>query len=429
MIYTLFFGLLILLALGVPIFIGLSGSVIVSFALFNDIDLIVIIQRFIAGINKFSLLSIPLFILAANVMSEGGISKRIIKVANVFVGRIPGGLGMTVILSCMFFGAISGSAPATVVAIGGLMYHALLEKKYPVNYATGVITTSGSLGIIIPPSVTMIVYGTVTGCSVGTLFIAGIGAGVLYGLLFMIYTFFFARKNKDVIVSEEKSTLKEKLFAIKDAAWGLGVPIIILGGIYGGVFTPTEAAAVSAVYALIIARFVYREMKLKEIIKCIYRSAITTVQIMILIAGASVFSWILTSEGVTVGLANTMLAISNNPKVLFLMFNIIFLIAGMFIDGAGMVTILVPLIYPIALNAGIDIIHLGIVLTINCAIGMFTPPFGLNLFVASSITKQPILKIAKGSLPFLGMSLIALVLITYFPEISLWLPRTIYGAW
>lgn len=428
MITTLFIVLGVLLVLGVPIFIALSGSVTVAYAMFNDIDLMIIIQRLLAGVNKFSLMSIPLFVLAANLMGEGGISKRIIKLANVFVGRIPGGLGMTAIVASLFFGAISGSAPATVVAIGGILYPALREKNYPIGYSTGVLTAAGSLGIIIPPSVTMIVYGTVTGCSVGTLFIAGFGAGVLYAVLYMLYTLIFAKRHPE-IVREEKTTWKEKLVALKESLWGLGVPIIILGGIYGGIFTPTEAAAVAAIYALLVAMFVYRELDIKGILKCIRSSALTTVQVMILLAGASVFSWILTAEGVTVQIASAVLSISSNPKMILMMINIVLLIAGMFLDGSSIITILGPLFYPIALAAGIDVIHLGIVMTVNCAIGMFSPPFGLNLFVASSITKQPVLKVAKGAAPFILVSLVALILITYFPDISLWLPRKVYGVW
>lgn len=428
MIITLFLLLAILLFATVPIFVALSGSVAVSFALFNDMDLVIILQRMFAGVNKFSLMSIPLFVLAANLMGEGGISKRIIRLANVFVGHIPGGLGISVVVSCLFFGAISGSAPATVVAIGALLYPALREKKYPEGYSVGVITSAGSLGIIIPPSVTMIVYGTVTGASVGTLFMAGFGAGLIYALLYIIYTVYVAYKHPE-IERDRKSTWPERGAALLDSLWGLGVPIIILGGIYGGVFTPTEAAAVASVYSLFVAMVVYRELKFKDMLKCVLGAALTTVQVMILLAAASVFAWILTSEGITVALANAVLSVSSEQWMILMMMNIILLIAGMFIDGASIITILGPLFFPIAVAAGIDIIHLGIVMTVNAAVGMFTPPFGLNLFVASSITKQPILKVSKGAFPFIIISIIALLLITYFPEISLWLPRQVYGAW
>ncbi len=428
MIIVLFVLLTILMIAGVPIFIALSGASVVSFALFSDIDLIVVIQRMIAGLGKFSLISIPFFILAANLMGEGGISKRIIKLADVFVGHKTGGIGMVAIIASLFFGAISGSSPATVVAIGAILYPALKKCKYTDEYSSGVITASGSLGIIIPPSVTMIVYGTVTGASVGALFIAGFGAGIVYALMYMIYTYFHAKKHTE-IVKKPKATIKEKLEALKQSIWGMGVPIIILGGIYGGKFTPTEASAVAVVYSLVVSMFIYRELSFKGLIECIKKSAISTAQIMILMAGASVFAWILTSEGITVMIANSMLELSSNKYVILFFMNIILLVAGMFLDGASIVTILGPLFFPIAMSVGIDPVHLGIVMVVNCAIGMFTPPFGLNLFVASSITKQPVMRVAKGAVPFILLSIIALLIITYIPEISLWLPKTVYGAW
>ena len=425
---ALFILLTLILLFTVPIFIGLTGSVAMAFALFSDIDLVIILQRMFAGVNKFALMAIPLFVLAANLMGEGGISKRIIKLTNTLVGDIPGGLGMSVIISSAFFGAISGSAPATVVAIGALLYPALIANKYPEEYASGVISASGSLGIIIPPSVTMIVYGTVTGASVGTLFIAGFGAGLVYALIYIIYTYFYAKKHKEIIRAP-KASMKERMDALKDSAWGLGVPFIILGGIYGGVFTPTEAAAVAVVYSLIVALFVYKELNFKTVLNTIYRSALTTVQVMVLLAAASVFAWILASEGITLAIADAVLSVSSNQMVILFLMNIILLVAGMFIDGASFITILGPLFFPIAVNAGVDVIHLGIIMTVNAAIGMFTPPFGLNLFVASSITKQPIFKVAKGAIPFILLSFVILFIVTYFPDVSLWLPRQFYGKW
>lgn len=425
---TIFILLALLLMANIPIFIALAGTVLVTFLLFNDISLVIIIQRMFAGLNKFSLMSIPFFILAANLMGYGGISRRVISLANVMVGSLPGGLGMTAIIASMFFGAISGSAPATVVAIGALLYPALREQRYSENYSIGVLTAAGSLGIIIPPSVTMIVYGAVTGTSVGTLFIAGFGAGVIYGLAYIIYTYFYARNNKELII-REKPTLKEIMSAIKESTWGLGVPIIIIGGIYGGVFTPTEAAGVAVAYALFVTVFIYKELDLKKLFDVLSKSAVTTAQVMILLASASVFAWILTSEGITLAIAETVIGISSNPIVILALMNIVFLIAGMFLDGASIIMILVPLFYPIAMAAGIDPIHLGIVITVNSAIGMFTPPFGLNLFVASGISKLPILKVSRGVLPFIAISIIALILITYIPEISLWLPKMVYGSW
>lgn len=428
MITLLFVALAVLMICGVPIFVSLAGSTALTFACFSNMDHMVVIQRMIAGLNKFSLISIPFFILAANIMGEGGISRRIINLAKAFVGHSVGGLGIVAVVASMFFGAISGSSPATVVAIGALLYPALKELRYDDAYATGVITASGSLGIIIPPSVTMIVYGTVTGASVGALFLAGFGAGVIYGLIYILYTVVYAKRHGE-IVRLPKTTGKTKLVALKESLWALGVPVIILGGIYTGIFTATEASAVAVIYSLVVAIFVYKEMSYKELFNCVYKSAISTVQIMILMAGACIFSWILTSEGITVAIANSILSVSSNKTVILLLMNLILLIAGMFLDGASIVTIMGPLFFPIATATGVDPVHLGIVMVVNCAIGMFTPPFGLNLFVASNITKKPVMMVAKGVVPFIVLSLIALLLITYVPGISLWLPKTVYGSW
>ena len=428
MVALLFVLLIVLLVGTAPIFVALAGSTAVSYAVLSDLDLVLILQRMFAGVNKLSLISIPMFIFAANIMSEGGISKRIINLANAFVGHIPGGLGMTVVLASLFFGAISGSAPATVVAIGGILYPALKEKNYPDSYSVGVVTAAGSLGVIIPPSVTMIVYGVVTGASVGALFMAGFGAGVIYALIYMLYTYVVAKRDPSII-REEKMSWKTRLIAAKDSAWAMGVPIIILGGIYSGIFTPTEASCVAVIYAMVVALLVYREMSIKQLIDCARRSALSTVQVMILLAAASVFAYILTAEGVTVAMANAVLSVSSNKYVILFMMNIILLICGMFLDGCSIITILGPLFYPIAVQAGIDPIHLGIVIVVNTAIGMFTPPFGLNLFVASSITKKPILTVSKGVIPFIVISIIALLVITYIPEVSLFIPRMVYGAW
>lgn len=422
---VLFLALALLLTFAAPIYIALAGSTAFTFALFSNLDQVIIIQRLFAGINRFALMAIPLFVFAANIMSEGGISSRLIKLANAFVGHLRGGLGISAVLTAMFFGAISGSAPATVVAIGALLYPALIQAGYSPGFSIGIIASSGALGIIIPPSITMIVYGTVTGASVGALFMSGFGAGIIFGLPFMLYAYYYARKNK--IKTLPKASWKVRFEAIKQSAWGIGVPIIILGGIYAGVFTPTEAAAVASIYSIFVAMVVYKEIDFKKLLKVTLSSALTTVQVMILVAAASVFSWILTAEGITVDIASAILSISNNKWVMLGLFNVVILIAGMFIDGVSIITILGPLFFPIAMQAGIDPIHLGIVMTVNSAVGMYTPPFGLNLFVASSISKQPILKISRAVVPFIILSIISLLIVTFVPSVSLWLPNVVYG--
>ncbi|MDR2726842.1 MAG: TRAP transporter large permease [Deltaproteobacteria bacterium] len=424
----LFCTLAVLLALSVPIFVCLSATVVAVFILFSDVPLMTVVMRMFAGIDKFALMSIPFFVLAANLMSVGGISRRIINLANALVGSFHGGLAIAAILASMFFGAISGSSPATVVAIGALLFPAMLKEGYPKPFATGLITSAGSLGIIIPPSVNMIVYGAITGVSVGALFVSGFGAGVVFGASLILYAY-VRSKNTPGITRSPKVNIMAIWDSVRDAAWGLGVPIIIIGGIYGGVFTPTEAAAVAVIYAFAVSTLVYREITVAELYRTLVSSAATTAQVMIVLAAASVFAWILTAEGITRSIAENMLALSQNPYMILLMINIIVLVAGMFIDGASITTILAPLFLPIAISTGIDPVHLGIVIVVNSAIGMFTPPFGLNLFVATGVTDQPLSQVTRGIFPFVCITIVALMIITYIPEISLWLPRQVYGSW
>ena len=426
MITGFFIILAVLLVVGAPIFIALSGAVAVSMALQGDVPLAIVIERLFAGLDKFSLMSIPFFILTGTLMGVGGLSRRIVHLANLLVGRYTGGMGMTAVSSSMFFSAISGSSPATVVAVGSLLYPALNEQGYNRSFSIGVIIASGSIGIIIPPSIVMIVYASVTGVSVGALFMAGLGAGLLYGLCFFPYCYYQARRDG---VKPMPSPTGAMLWqALKDAAWGLGVPVVVLGGIYGGVFTPTEAAAVAVVYAFCISAFVYREKTIQELFGVLVGSATTTAQVMIILAAASVLSWFLTSNGIAVLIAEQVLSVSSNPYHILFLINITVLICGMFLDAASIMVILGPLFYTIGLKVGINPIHLGVVLTVNGAIGMFTPPFGLNLFVASSVGDVDYLQAVRGALPFIGLAIIALALLTYLPDISLFLPRMVYDG-
>ena len=414
----LFVSLLVMLAASVPIFIALCGSVTASFLLFSNMDTTIIIQRMFAGINKFSLMSIPLFVLAANLMSEGGISKRIINLANAFVGHIPGGLGMTAILASMFFGAISGSSPATVVAIGALLYPAMIEKGYSKEFSAGVITAAGSLGIIIPPSVNMIVYGTVTGASVGALFMSGFGAGIVYGLSFVVYTFFYAKRHPE-IQRETRKTWGERLVAIKESIWGMGVPIIILGGIYGGFFTPTEAAAVSCVYTFIIGTFVYKEIHWKEFVDCMKDTVVIAGATSFIVGMSTSFAYVMTLEQVPETLSAFILGISDNKIIILLLMNVFLLVVGMFMDNISSCTILAPILLPVAVALGVNPVHFGIVMTMNLAIGFITPPYGVNLFVGSSVAHIPFERIVKWIWPFIGVIIVVLLLTTYIPQLSL----------
>ncbi|MFT6222778.1 MAG: C4-dicarboxylate transporter DctM subunit [Paracoccaceae bacterium] len=421
---TLFAGTLgVLIVLGVPIFITLLLPVVIFLVVFTDTPALLVIQRLFSGIDKFPLMAIPFFILAGNIMAQGGLSKRLIRLANAFVSPFSGGLAMTAVASSMFFAAISGSSPATVIAVGKVMMPAMAKQGYPRSFTIGLLMSAGSLGIIIPPSIFMIVYGAVTGVSIGALFLAGIGAGLIYGIVFLIVCFGYARIHG--IKRSAQWDKAEMLAAGRDSLWGLAAPLIILGGIYGGLFTPTEAAAVAVVYATLVTMVIYREMSLRELLQCTVQSAITTAQVMIIIAAASAFAWYLTTSGFANGISGLLSGFSDDPVKLLLAINVIVIIAGMVLDPNSIIIILVPFIAVVATQAGIDPIHLGIVLSVNAAIGMFTPPFGLNLFVATGLGAT-YREAITGSAPFITAALVALMLITYVPAISLWLPSLVY---
>jgi len=413
-----------LFASSTPIFIALCGAVMIMIWLDGFMPMAIVVERMFSGIDSFALMAIPFFILTGNLMGVGGLSRRIVKFADLLVGRLTGGLGITAVTSCMFFGAISGSSPATVVAVGGILYPAMKTSGYRPDFSIGLIIASGSLGIIIPPSVVMIVYGAVTGVSVGALFMAGVGAGLVYGLAFILYAVYHAWKN-DIPRSQAPSWC-ELWAGLREASWGLGVPVVILGGIYGGIFTPTEAAAVSVIYAFFVSIVVYREKTFGELMHAAMNSAATTAQVMIILASAGVLAWYLTSQGLAVAIANQILTLSTEPVHLFFLMNVAIIIVGMFLDAASIMVILGPLLYKVGLQVGIDPVHLGIVLTVNGGIGMFTPPFGLNLFVASSLGDVTYEQAVRGALPYIGLGLVALAVVTYVPLVSMWLPRLLY---
>lgn len=422
---TAFFSLLaVLLASSTPIFIALAASVLIMIWLGGTTPELIVVERMFSGIDNFTLMAIPFFILTGALMSAGGISRRIVRFAELLVGRLTGGLGITAVTSSMFFGAISGSSPATVVAVGRILYPALVEGGYKPPFSIGLIIASGSLGIIIPPSIVMIVYAAVTGVSVGALFIAGIGAGIVYGLVFMLYCVYHAWRHD--VPRRGPATWHEIWVGLKEASWGLGVPVVILGGIYGGIFTPTEAAAVSVVYSLAVATLIYREKTLSEWIDAVSMAATTTAQVMIILASAGILAWYLTSQGLAVAIAEAILSVSESELHLFMLINVAVLIVGMFLDAASIMVILGPLLYQVGVQVGIDPVHLGVVLTVNGAIGMFTPPFGLNLFVASSLGNVTYEQAVRGTLPFIAIAIVALAIVTYVPAISMWLPSFVY---
>lgn len=424
MVITIAVLLISLLLFGVPIFVALNLAILVVMMIFTDMSPMIMIQKSFAGVDKFALMSMPFFIFAANVMVVGGLSDRILKFTRSIVGRVSGGLAYTTEVSCMVFGALSGSSPATVIAMGKVLYPELVRQKYPEGFSLGLITSSGSVALLIPPSITMIIYATATGVSVGELFMAGIGAGLIYGLATVVYIYIYAKRHK--LPVDGKSSMREVLIATRDAAWSLMVPVIILGGIYLGVMTPTEAAGVSAVYAIFVGMFVYKELSFKKLIEVSKDSAVTCAQVLVLVAAAQAFGWFLTVARVPQTLSASLLDNIDSAWVFLVLINVILIIVGMFMEGIAAIIILGPLFYPIAVNLGIDPVHLGVVMVANLSIGNFTPPFGLNLFVATGITGVKMSKLVPAVMVYVFVNIIALLLITYIPEISLFLPNLAY---
>jgi C4-dicarboxylate transporter, DctM subunit len=417
-----------LLALNFPIFTVLLASSIVALFATSDVPSEIVVQTLFGSIDKFALMAIPFFIFAASVMDRGGMSKRLISWVESLFSSFKGGLGLTTVASCEVFGCISGSSPATVVAVGSLLFPALVKNGYGRPFSLGLVTASGAIAILIPPSIAMIIFATITNVSVGALFMGGIGAGLTFGACLAAYVLFHAYRMR--LSSEGSFRWAVLLERTRAASWAIGMPVLILGGIYTGVFTPTEAAGVSAVYAIAVAMFVYREMTWSELIQIAVDSAVLTAEIMIIIAASGIFAWLLTVGQAQSALTQFFATHTLEPWVLLLVINIILLIAGMFIDPNSAQVILIPLLFPLSQAAGVDPVHLGIIVTLNLAIGMYTPPFGLNLFVSGGIFQATYRELVVAVMPFIAVSLVALGLITWIPAISLFVPKLVYGgAW
>ncbi|WP_422124347.1 TRAP transporter large permease [Planococcus sp. X10-3] len=416
------FGLLILFfALGVPIAIGMGLASALAIWIDGGTPLVVLVQRSFTSIDSFPLMAIPFFILAGTLMEFGGISKRLINFANALTGHFAGGLAIVTVLTSMFFAAISGSGAATTAALGSILIPAMISRGYHKNFAGSVQAISGELGVIIPPSIPLILFGVSAGVSIGDLFMGGLIPGILIGVTLIVTVYIVAKKRQ--YPREEKKTLKEILVAFKEAFLALLMPVIILGGIYGGIFTPTEAAGIAVGYAFIVGVFIYREIKLKELLSIFIQSSIVTSVIMFIIASAGLFGWILTREGIPQDVAGFLTGISDNPIIFLLIINVFLLIVGMFMETNASVIILTPLLLPVALQLGIDPIHFGIIMIVNLALGMCTPPLGVNLFIAAQIANIRLDQITRGMVPFYFAVLIALILITYIPQITLFLPN------
>jgi len=460
MITAVLFGLLfLLLFLGVPVAVslGLSSVIVIAF-LSHDSVSSVALQLFTAS-QKYTLLAIPFFILASSFMSTGGVASRIIRFSIASVGHFRGGLGIASVFACMLFAALSGSSPATVVAIGSIAITAMREVGYSKDFAAGIIANAGTLGILIPPSIVMVVYAAATDVSVGRMFLGGVIPGLLAG--FMLMTVIYINARMRGMEKRPFAGFKEIIQSASSASWGLFLIAIILGGIYSGVFTPTEAAAVAAVYAFLIANLVYRDMgPLKEVAwreeneavgaasvrnslqilknlpviffhrdtqKVMLEGAKTTIMLMFIIVNALVFSHVLVSERIPDLITEYMLGAGFNWVTFLIVVNIILLIGGQFMEPSGLLLIVAPVVFPIAIQLGIDPIHLGIMMVVNMEIGMITPPIGLNLFVTSGITGMSMMRVIKAAMPFVAVLLVFLVLVTYVPVISTWLPTLMMG--
>lgn len=410
----LIFALLLVIGAPIAIAIGLTSFIAM---MQQGISIDVFSRTIFSGIDSFTLMAIPFFIFAGDLMLAGGTSRRLVEFAKKIVGWSTGGLPIAGVMSSMLFAALSGSSPATVAAIGGFMIPSLNDAGYSRRFAIGLMTAAGTLGIIIPPSITLLVYGSSAEVSISDLFIAGILPGIFIGLVLIVVSYIIAKKEGHK--PEGKTNLRELWKSFASAIWGILLPVIVLGGIYLGVFTPTEAAAVAIIYSLVIGIFVYKEINIKNLFEVTKRSVITSCMIMLVIAASNVFSWYLTYEQIPTNLASLFLDHANTQVGFLLLVVLILLVVGMFMDTSAAVLIFVPLFLPIVYQLEIDPIHFGIIMIVTLSIGMLTPPFGLNLFVASGISKESVTEVVKATFPFIIVLILALLVIVFIPQLSL----------
>jgi C4-dicarboxylate transporter DctM subunit len=410
-----------LLALGMPIFLILLVTAVVLLALFVNVPYTVMPQMMFGSIDKFALLAVPFFLFAGEVMGQGGISDRLIRWVQSMFGGVRGSLALTTVGTCEFFGAISGSSPATVAAVGRIMYPALRAGGYEEKFALGLVTSSGAIASIIPPSILMILYGAAAEQSVAALFIGGVFPGLLIGALTAAYIVVYARRKG--LAAGEPFGWPRFVRSTREGVWALGAPVVILGSIYTGVCTPTEAAGIAGIYGIVVTRYVYRDITWERLWSISVSSVFLTAQIMIIVAASGVFSWLLTVSGVPQTVVGAIEGLQVPPWVMLVAINVFLLIVGCLLDPTSATLILTPLLVPIAKSLGVDLIHFGIVLTVNLSIGMFTPPFGLNLFVSQALLKAPMTTIARGLAPFIVIQVTALAIVTYVPWLSLYLTR------
>ena len=421
---ALFVMLFTFMVLGMPVAVALGLSSLLTILFFGHDSLASLSLKLFETSEQFTLLAIPYFILAGTFMTTGGVAKRMIRFAVACVGHLHGGLAIASVLACMLFAAVSGSSPATVVAVGSIVIAGMVRSGYPQRFAAGVICNAGTLGILIPPSIVMVVYGAATETSVGKLFIAGVIPGILLGVMLMLAIYIRARLTN--LPCQERASLNEILVAGRDSIWGLMLMVIILGGIYGGIFTPTEAAAVSAVYAFFVAVFIYKDVTFAGVPKVLVDATKVTVMLMFIVANALLFAHVLTTERIPQIIAEHIVAWGMPAWQFLVVVNVLLLIAGCFMEPTGIILILAPILFPIATQLGIDPVHLGIIMVVNLEIGMVTPPIGLNLFVTAGITRMSIGEVVRAALPWTALLLVFLMIVTYVPVITLWLPKLLF---
>lgn len=413
------------LFLGMPIAICIGLSV-AGVLWLDDVPIAFISQLAFSGLDNFTYLAIPMFILAGYVMETGGLSRRLIQFAASLVGNITGGLGIVTVLACMFFAAISGSSPATVAAIGTMMVPSMIKKGYNPHFSSAIAATSGSLGILIPPSIPMIIFAVTAEVSIGEIFMAGFIPGAMIGAGLIAVVYIISKKN-GYKEKDASFNLANVWLTFKEAIWALLTPLIILGGIYSGIFTPTEAAVVAVLYALFASLVIYKELKLKDLPAILSKAAVTTGTVIIILGFATAFARYLTLNQVPQMLGKLILSITNDPTTILLMFIVLVFITGMFIETAAQILIYTPLFLPILVDLGVSPIHFGIILVIGTELGLITPPVGVNLFVAQGIAGSTIGQLTKKVLPFLVSMLVIQLILTLFPEIVLFLPNMMYG--
>jgi len=430
----IFLLLVLLLLTSMPVSIALGLTVMVFLFTMTSVPMDSIALKLFSGIEKFEIMAIPFFILAGGFLTHGGVAQRMIRFASAMVGHLPGGLGLAAVLACALFASISGSSPATVAAIGSIILPAMAKQGFPAKFGTGIVATSGGLGILLPPSIVMVMYAVATSgmlvegpdgqpvssASIGQLFIAGVVPGLLLALMLATTTMFRAWRYD--YPRQPRAGWAERWLSFKESVWGLLLVVIVMGGIYSGVFTPTEAAAISAVYAFVIAVFVYKDIRLRDVKKIVLESAAMSAMLLYIITNAVMFAFILTSEQIPQDIAAWIVGQGLGVIAFLLFVNVLLLVIGMVMEPSGLILIMAPILFPVAMKLGIDPVHFGIMLVVNMEIGLATPPVGLNLYVASSISRLGLTEVTRATFPWLLTGLIFLLLITFVPQITLWLP-------